>query len=375
MADKRRLEEGDVVAIQKSAFDGLLRNIQNAGYQPVGPKASGNSIVYGDLESLEQLPKGYLTEQGPGHFRLVQSSRAGYFDFIPGAQSWKQFLVPPVFELLRLRRDGDKWDFESAVHRPRAYAFIGVRACELAAIQTQDRVFLRSDFSDPIYRARRAKVFVLAVNCLHPAGTCFCSSMLSGPRVQPGYDLCLTELDDVFLLAIGSELGRSVCLDIPCEPASAFMLAKADRALDEAAQQARSPVDAALCVDAMMQNLDDQHWEDVAARCLSCGNCTMVCPTCFCWDVTDRMDLGATETCRERAWDSCFNPGYSYQSGGNTRPSIKSRYRQWLSHKFGAWKQQFGSLGCVGCGRCITWCPVGIDTRREVAALQKEAGR
>jgi ferredoxin len=374
MPEKRRLEEGDVVTIQKPAFDDLLRNIQNAGFQPVGPKVSGNTVVYGELESLSQLPKGYVTEQAPGHFRLVPNSRAGYFDFIPGAQSWKQFLLPPVFELLRLKKEADKWSFDGAARHPRSYAFIGVRACELAAIQTQDRVFLRSDFSDAIYRARRAKVFVLAVNCLHPAGTCFCSSMLTGPRVQPGYDLCLTELDDVFLLAIGSELGRSVCLDIPCEPANAFTLDKADRAIDEAAQAARSPVDASRCADDMMQNLEDPHWEDVAARCLSCGNCTMVCPTCFCWDVTDRMNLVGTETCRERAWDSCFNPGYSYQSGGNTRPSIKSRYRQWLSHKFGAWKQQFGTLGCVGCGRCITWCPAGIDTRLEVAAMQREAG-
>jgi ferredoxin len=239
----------------------------------------------------------------------------------------------------------------------------------------QDQVFLRADFSDPIYGARRSKAFVLAVNCLHPAGTCFCASMATGPRVQQGFDICLTELEDVFLLTVGSELGRSVALDLRSEPASAFLLSAADNALDLAAQQARSSVDPSQCGEAIQGNLEHPHWEDVAKRCLSCGNCTLVCPTCFCWDVEDHVNLLGTETSRDRIWDSCFNPGYSSQAGGNTRPTIKSRYRQWLSHKFSTWRQQFGTLGCVGCGRCVTWCPVGIDTREEVAVMQRESVR
>jgi sulfhydrogenase subunit beta (sulfur reductase) len=377
MTEKRRLETGDVVAIQKSALDVLLSHIREAGYQPIGPQAKGNGIVYENLESLEQLPKGYVTEQAPGHFRLIDGGHKRYFDFIPGAQSWKQFLFPARLELLRLRLTGANWEAadSGSASASTAQAFIGVRACELAAIQMQDKVFLRTDFSDPIYRARRSRVFVLAVNCLHPAGTCFCASMSTGPRVQQGFDLCLTELDDIFLVTVGSELGRSVALDLPSEPASAFALSAADNALDLAAQQARSGVDPSRCAEAILENLEHPHWEDVAKRCLSCGNCTLVCPTCFCWDVEDHINLRGTETSRERIWDSCFNPGYSSQAGGNTRPTIRSRYRQWLSHKFSTWRQQFGTLGCVGCGRCVTWCPAGIDTREEVAVLQRETGR
>ena len=373
MMDKRRLETGDVIAVARSVFEALLSNIREAGYDLIGPQVRGNGIAYESFQSVEQLPTGLVTDQAPGRFRLIEGGHERFFDFIPGAQSWKQFLFPPRLELFRLRRTSTEWSsVESAIPSP-ARAFIGVRACELAAIQMQDRILLRADFSDPLYRALRSKVFVLAVNCLHPAGTCFCSSMGCGPRVQNGFDLCLTELDDIFLVTIGSELGRSVAQDLPSEPASAFALSAAETAIELASQQARCAVDPARSADGILENLDDPHWDTVANRCLSCGNCTLVCPTCFCWDVEDHLNLRGTETTRERIWDSCFNPGYSSQAGGNTRPSIRSRYRQWLSHKFGGWKQQFGTLGCVGCGRCVTWCPAAIDTREEVQAMQLEA--
>lgn len=373
MAERRRLEIGETVAIKKPVLDVLIANLEEFGYRPVGPQLKGDALVYETIRSLEQLPRGYITEQSPGRFRLVRTTHGQYFEFIPGAQSWKQFLFPSRAELFRMRRVNGTWERVSANTDEPAYAFIGVRACELAAILIQDKAFLRADFVDPIYHARRAKAFILAVNCLHPAGTCFCASMSAGPRVGAGFDLCLTELEDVFLMVIGSELGRRLAAELPSEPASAFLLGAAERGIEQAAQRALAPVDAAHTEEALLRNLDHPHWDEVAGRCLSCGNCTMVCPTCFCWDVADYTTLNLRETRRERVWDSCFNPGYSYQAGGNTRPTIKARYRQWLSHKFGSWKEQYGESGCVGCGRCITWCPAGIDTRAEVAAFQKEA--
>jgi len=120
------------------------------------------------------------------------------------------------------------------------------------------------------------------------------------------------------------------------------------------------------------------HWDEVAKRCLACGNCTMVCPTCFCATMEDTGDLGNTLTERRRVWDSCFSIEFSYVHGGSVRTSAGARYRQWITHKLAAWHHQFGVSGCVGCGRCITWCPAGIDITAEAAAVlrgHRQGGR
>jgi sulfhydrogenase subunit beta (sulfur reductase) len=372
MSSNRRPEIGSTISIQKHAFDTILIRLREAGYQTIGPRVKNDTLVYEPFESLNQLPQGYITEQDAGRFRLTYTGHGRYFDLIPGAQSWKQFLFPPRLDLFTLQKNGKNWEMATPHQDTPSYAFIGVRACELAAIQIQDKAFLREDFTDPVYRARRGKVFILAVNCLHPAGTCFCASMETGPRVKEGFDLCLTELDDVFLLTIGSELARELLADVPFELASAFLLSNAERGIEHASQEMGRTLDTGDLPEVILDNLDNPYWQEIAKRCLSCTNCTQVCPTCFCWDAVDQMNLSSTETRRERVWDSCFNPGYSYQAGGNTRPTISSRYRQWLSHKMGTWKQQYGTFGCVGCGRCITWCPAEIDLTREISALRKE---
>jgi sulfhydrogenase subunit beta (sulfur reductase) len=375
MLNDRRPEIGSTVALPKAALDSLLARLQEQGYEPIGPHVQDGTLLYAPIQTLKDLPQGFVSEQEAGHFRIVYTGHTRYFDIIPGAHSWKQFLFPSRMELLSLRQGDSGWStISNDVAQPH-YAFIGVRACEMAAIQIQDGIFIRPDFTDPVYRARREHVFILAVNCLHPAGTCFCASMDTGPRVKDGFDLSLTELEDVFLLAIGSETGRDALAGLPFEAASAFLLNAAGRRLERAAQQMGRSLDTSDLPGLILENLDNPHWREIATRCLSCANCTQVCPTCFCWDTLDTLSLDGKETTRERVWDSCFNPGYSYQAGGNTRPTIQSRYRQWMSHKLGTWKEQFGTLGCVGCGRCITWCPAAIDITAEVASLRKEARR
>jgi ferredoxin len=237
----------------------------------------------------------------------------------------------------------------------------------------QDRAFLRPDYQDPAYRTARQSAFILAVNCLHPGGTCFCVSMGTGPRAGAGYDLCLTELDDVFLVDIGSEAGRMVMTDQPWLPASAYILQSAERGMAEAAQNmGRSMLEPERLPKELLNNLDHPRYDDVARRCLSCTNCTQVCPTCFCWEVEEINNLDRSQVRRERVWDSCFNPMYTHVFGGNTRPNTRARYRQWITHKLASWHKQFGVSGCVGCGRCITWCPAGIDITQEAAALLEE---
>ncbi len=372
MQNETRTELGAIIAIQKNVLNLLLQNLENLGYEVLGPHVENQTLVYTSIHELEDLPRGYIAEQEAGHFRLIYSGHTRYFDVTPGAQSWKQFLFPSRTKLFELNRVNENWEMKPPISGTPAYAFIGVRGCELAAIQIQDNAFIRSDFTDPIYRARREKAFLLAVNCLHPSGTCFCASMKTGPSIEAGADLILTELEDVFLLKIGSELGRNIISGLPIESASAFLLNAANKGLERAALQMGRSMEIEGLPEMLLNNLDSPHWRSIGERCLSCANCTQVCPTCFCWDTLDTLSLDGNQTTRTRVWDSCFNPGYSYQAGGNTRPTLHSRYRQWLSHKLGTWKVQYGTLGCTGCGHCITWCPAGIDITSEVAALRKE---
>ena len=208
MTDKT-LSVGGTVALQKSEFDLLLANLQNNGYQTIGPRLQDEGIIYADIGGMKDLPRGILSEQNPASYRMIQTGKDRYFDFIPANQSWKQFLFPPRQTLFTALYDG-QWQIKENIEPSPRYALIGVRSCELAAIHIQDKIFLREDFQDPIYRNRRESLFILAVNCLDPDSTCFCVSMGTGPRHTAGYDLCITELDEVFLVEVGSEL------DVPC---------------------------------------------------------------------------------------------------------------------------------------------------------------
>ena len=248
-----------------------------------------------------------------------------------------------------------------------------MRACDLAAIRIQDRVLLEDRYADAVYQERRRRVFIVAVNCTQASRTCFCVSMGAGPRAQGPFDLALTELTGpeghLFVVEPGSEAGAQVLSEIDRREARPEELAQASAALESAAQQI-SRLDTADLRRLLFGNLEHPEWDLVAARCLSCGNCTMVCPTCFCTTIEDSCDIAGARAHRRRKWDSCFTESFSYIHGGSVRLSIKSRYRQWLTHKLAAWVDQFGTFGCVGCGRCITWCPAGIDITAEVAAIR-----
>jgi sulfhydrogenase subunit beta (sulfur reductase) len=366
------LDVGSVVALPKARLDDLLTRLREKDYQTIGPRTADGTVVYQPIQNASDLPRGFTSREDAGQYRLVTSGNSRYFDITPGAQTWKQIFFPPRISMFSLCKNGG-WKTQPSGDPAKLYALIGVRPCEIAAIKIQDLAFLRDDFIDPIYRERRNNAFILGVNCLHPGGTCFCDSMGTGPQLSGGFDLGLTELDDTFLMEIGSSSGRDIAKGLPLQKADPALLEKAQQGIREAKTKMGRQLDISDLPGALLKNLEHPEWAVVAKRCLSCASCTLVCPTCFCWDTQDRTSLNGVETERERVWDSCFNPGYSYQAGGNTRPNVRSRYRQWLTHKLGTWKQQFGVLGCVGCGRCITWCPVKIDITEEIPALRKEA--
>lgn len=352
----------------------LITALQNRGYEVIGPQVRDGAIVYDTVERAEDLPAGWVDEQAPGRYRAKRNGSKAIFGYVSGVQSWKRFLHPPDTRLVQVQREGKELKIISGEPAPAKYALFGVRACELAAIRIQDRVLLEDRYRDPVYAARRQGAFIVAAQCTQAAENCFCTSMNTGPKAGSGFDLALTELIDDeghrFVAEAGSELGAEVLSELKPHKALAKMVKQAEAAVEAAAKAITKRVDTAGLKELLYQNFEHPEWDNVAKRCLNCGNCTLACPTCFCITVEDGSDVTLTRAERWRRWDSCFVQNFSYIHGGAVRMSPKSRYRQWLTHKLGAWLDQFGTFGCVGCGRCITWCPVGIDITEEAAIIR-----
>jgi ferredoxin len=358
-------------------INALLDYLHHQGFSCIGPQIKQDAIVYEELHDSEQLPWGLRDYQMPGQYRLEENNVKRAFSWANGPQAIKPQLFKPKESLWRVARDSHgKLTFKNVTHEMKPIALFGVRSCDVAGMLIQDKAFLTEPFVDKHYQARRENVFVIAVNCGYSSNNCFCVSTNTGPQVKAGYDIALTEIDDGFVVTVGSAAGEALINKISLKHATDEMQQAMQREINNAAtmQSKAMPFDNTRVVrDLLMNNLDHPQWDDVAARCLSCGNCTSVCPTCFCSSETETPALDRIESEHSREWDSCFTEGHSYIHGKVIRDDTKSRYKQWLTHKLATWWDQFDTSGCVGCGRCVTWCPVGIDITAEVAAIAKPA--
>ncbi len=365
------------VRVNRAEIESLFIILKKRGYALVGPRVRDGAVIYDALDTVENLPVGWTDEQEAGTYRIKRRNDKALFGYNVGPHSWKKFLFPPRKQIWRGRKREDgsfETSQEMSEPAPR-YAFIGVRACELHAIQIQDRIFMGGTYQDPVYAGRRADNFIVAVNCGQAGKTCFCTSMNTGPKVDKGHDLALTEIIEgeahYFLVEADSDKGAEILREMPSRPAEKGDRDAAVAATAKAIREMGRAIDINDIKGLLYRNYDNKRWEELERRCLACGNCTMACPTCFCSKVEDNTDLTGDHAERWKSWDSCFTMDFSYIHGGSVRPSIKSRYRQWLMHKLATWIDQFGSSGCVGCGRCITWCPVGIDLTAEVKAIRE----
>ena len=347
----------------------LLDALSTRGYRIIGPTAHGGSVVWETVRSVSDLPIGWRDQQEPGRYRLEQTGSREVFGVVHGPQSLKPFAFAPREPLLQIERKKDGFVARQMIPQHEKIAVIGARACDLAGLAIQDRIFLKDAYRDPYYATRRDGLFVIAVNCTRTLPTCFCASMETGPRAKTGFDLALTEVDDRLLIEAGSETGRHVLEGISLSPASEELVGEATKRIDACARSQVRRLDHSRLPQALYDAHEHPRWDDVAGRCLACTNCTMVCPTCFCHVVEETPDLSHQQAAHARLWDSCFTQEHGYIHGKNIRPTIKDRYRMWLTHKLASWIDQFGTSGCVGCGRCITWCPVGIDLTEELSAL------
>jgi ferredoxin len=365
----------DRVILDREHLQSLFDALAQRGYKLLGPTLRDGAIVYDELTSAADLPAGWTDEQDGGTYRLKQRGDQAVFGYAVGPHSWKKFLFPPRVRLWQAHRQGTGFQIEPEEHQPAKMAFMGVRSCELHALAIQDQVFTNGNYVDPLYKAGRDGVFIIAVNCAQAGGTCFCVSMNTGPKATFGFDLALTEvLEDgrhYFLIETGTEAGAQVLAGLPHRPAEDKEREAAEKVVAHAADQMGRTLDTTGIKELLYRNYDHPRWDNVARRCLTCANCTLVCPTCFCSTVEDVTDLKGEHTERWRKWDSCFTLDFSYIHGGSVRSSPRARYRQWMTHKLATWIDQFGTSGCVGCGRCITWCPVAIDITEEVRAIRE----
>ena len=352
-------------------FDGL-----KASHRVIGPKIESGVIVLGEIDVYD-IPAGFEDRQTAGSYRLVKGKRPEIFSFSAGPDSFKRFLHPPVSEMFAFRKSQTGIDITATDRQGEPLAFIGVRACDLAALKLYDRVFLEGPEKDQLYESLRRDSLVIALDCSYPGDNCFCHSTGTGPSVTDGFDMALTELDDSFLLDAGTIAGQRLLDGLPLEEATESDMEERAGRTERCLGMMKKSLRADELPGLIYRNLDHPHWAEIAERDLECGNCTQVCPTCFCNSRYDLMRLaGISPRAREisgtrvRKWDSCFSRNFARVHGGNFRPSRRARYRQWMCHKLAYTVEQFGLPGCVGCGRCITWCPAGIDITHELEALR-----
>jgi sulfhydrogenase subunit beta (sulfur reductase) len=365
--------------LAKEEMGELVATLQKEGYTVLGPCLTGGVISLRPIRSADELARGLEDAQEPGSYRTGPGDPDFYFRNTPGADGPKRFLFPPTQTLFGLHIEGRRFVVDSGPPDPPKLAFLGVRPCELAAIAVMDCCFGAHDpgtfrcETNPYYAQARQTALMLAVNCIRPGGNCFCTSMNTGPVAKERFDLSLTELRGGFVIEIGSPRGEELMQRLNVREPSAAELELAELRLEQACKEIRRHVDREGLSESLENSIESHRWDEVAKRCLGCGNCTMVCPTCICSSIVDSNQLNGPTATRTRMWESCFTHQFTYTTSGPVRHTIRARYRHWLLHKLTNYEKQYGASGCVGCGRCITWCPVGIDITEEVAAIHGES--
>lgn len=359
--------------LPRTEFDSLLTALRSMGAECIGPTVRDHAIVYAPLGSSSELPVGAQDQQAPGSYKLNHGDNNRWFAWANGPQALKPLLFAPEEPLWQVERETDGGlDFQAQIPDVGLTAVIGVRACDLAALALQDQHFINGDNIDQAYASRRQDLILIAVNCTHPAATCFCHASGDGPNASDHYDILLDELEEGFAVQSGSVRGKEIIDQLALQPLTPSHEKQITTAHSTAIEQQSRGLPDIDIPALLLQQQESNRWQLIGEKCLSCGNCTSVCPTCFCHHTIDETSLDGRLTTRLRQWDSCFSQDHSYIHGFTLRPDAALRYRQWLTHKFSGWVEQYGRSGCVGCGRCISWCPVGIDVTEEIQLLAQE---
>ncbi|MCW3490336.1 4Fe-4S dicluster domain-containing protein [Dethiobacter alkaliphilus] len=330
----------------------------------VAPVAKGKEFVFRNVASGGELAEEYQPTILPPK-KILQQPVETIFSFE------KQQVQESKGQCTSLQ--GEKICFTDDSADKGKKVLFGVRPCDVHSFFVLDEVFC-GEMSDPIYCETRQNTLIVAENCVTPCRSGFCYYLQTGPGLSRGYDLLLTKLDDQYLIEVGSDDGAELLSDMGMlSEAPGYMLDEKEERLGTASRRLPKHILTRNLDELLEANTEHPVWEELRQRCLGCGTCTMVCPTCFCYNVYDKLDLNLSSGVRQREWDSCKLMEFSQVAlGHNFRKDREARAQWRIYHKLLYQQQQFNKTGCVGCGRCIHSCVVDIDLTDVAATLGGE---
>jgi ferredoxin len=316
--------------------------------------------------------------EGSVSFQKIEKGMHPAMEYRQAQRPPKSVFFPQTEKMFDLVREGQRFvDIKEAATENKPIAVLGIRPCDARAAAMLDKVF-GWDYDDPYYQDKRNRATVIALACTLPKmphANCFCTSIGGNPASTEGVDVLLTEINDSYLVESVTDKGNKLV-----EAAGPIFTEAGDTDMQQAAkakQNAEAAIVKKMNLDGVKEALqncfESDYWKEFSDRCLGCGICTLLCPTCHCFDISDVISHGKGR--RERTWDSCQFEYYSvHASGHNPRPAKKHRQRNRIYHKFLYMDENLGVIGCVGCGRCTARCPVNIDIV-EVVEGAKGAGK
>ncbi|MEW5899634.1 MAG: 4Fe-4S dicluster domain-containing protein, partial [Bacillota bacterium] len=340
-----------LVQVKKEEMPGFIGQLLKE-YLVIGPVAKEGSYVFTWIETPAEVCMEYDTTVLPPK-KMFHPPLQTMFSFNGEGMTAAE-------EPERRQIGRELWGAEglrTEVPEKRALLF-AVHPCDVNSFLILDRVY-GGEFADPYYLTHRENTLVIGLNCTEVRENCFCQSFETGPDLKEGYDLLLTDLGEEYLIETGSAEGEEILAGLELSPAPRVLLLEKEKRLDEARRSFKKHLCQEGLEKVLQEKFYDHLWEELGEKCFGCGSCTTVCPTCFCYSVVDQLDLTLRNGWRERVWDSCLLLEYAAVAlGGNFRPERSARIKQRLYHKLAYFAEQFGTVGCVGCGRCITNCIV-----------------
>ena len=305
-------------------------------------------------------------------FREIGDGDAFTLDYANTRASVKTLFFPQAETMLTYERSLDRFnDIRAVPFDAVPTVILGLRPCDARGLELLDRVFGQGQYRDPYYLARRAATVVVALACTDPRQTCFCHAVGGDPYSSEGADVLLSDADDAYIAVPQTEKGEEWLTTLSLSAVDDGHLETSQAVAARAHELLAEIEPVAGLEDQLVDLFESAVWAEIAEKCIACGTCTYLCPGCHCFNIQDRVLANGGS--RLRSWDGCMYEGFTkHASGHNPRPDQGTRWRQRTLHKFAYLPENVGMYGCVGCGRCITYCPVRLDIREVIARLKIE---